>query len=1014
MTVGSWCGAAEKLTQKSENPAKHPDQISRVLELVLYLFSAYALPVVIGLLSLLSLFFWQTQYNIIDASPLDFRVVKLPEARTPQQMLPVLNSAPMVRYQDTELSEVPYWLMFKAPKVIPAGISAENAPTQLSVEFPSRHSAKLACWGGPALAPLGSGNQFKTTGAIKEVKSGFALNLPTDTLGTDIVCSVESVGPARISAALWQAGDLELSAQEFHRKSGLLDGGILILAVFVLITALINRSGLYMIFAAWLIVNLRMGALSAGWDSQWLGNSVPNDWLLRLRLVTTAIYYLLSITLFSSLFADDLRKVRAIVLLRIAQWSCIPLLVLSTLLSYQAYLPFLWVTTGLSIGLMILGLTIILLKTRSKVAMWYSASIAITIAASLMEVLAAALGFKGLIGSFNSVTAALSSSLLAALAIAAQMRQEHQQRLAAQAELQHTYEVMPIGLFTLDLRGRFISANPALLRMLGPKVLENGGHTWQRYFVGGAWSQLHNQVQTHKEVELELRGRTQLFEGGEVSRFLVRATLAGDRIEGSLQNVTEKAKATEELLFLVNNDPLTKVLNRRGIEKALDHAMSELALGKPLALAYLDLDRFRLINDLYGHNAGDEVLQLVCQRVSHMISGAIQFGRVGGDEFVLVMSDTKIPVATLICRGIIDSLGHTPYKVGDRAFHVRGSIGLIEVGAEMQVKDAVSTADRACHAAKAGSGDGLVVYERNASAFDQHDAELKLVEQLSTSSATDGLYVVMQPIMSLSAPFASLNFEVLLRMLDADGKPIPTDRLIAAGEKSGRMGVIDRWVLQTTLAWLNQNQERLKHTRFVCMNLSGASLNDEKFLQDVYGMLEQNVNVVRHLCLEITESVALHDLNNTRRFVDRVRSFGAKVALDDFGAGYTSFSYLKELTADLLKIDGSFIVNMNRHPANVAIVEAIVSLARNLGMKTIAEWAEDAATVQTLIEIGVDYVQGYVVARPQNPDALLAAASSASFIVDQDLIGVVSLLGAPEDRVAQVDLFDASSMAALH
>lgn len=994
------------MTTNSENLIKRPDQVNQALDFLLHSFSAYALPVVIGLLSWLSVFVWTTQYVAAEPESLDFRVLKTADAKSPEQILPLLRNAPAVKYVDTELSELPYWIAFT--------VAPKDASKPVAVEFPSRHASKLACWGGAALAPLGNASQLQTTGAIIEIKSGFALNLNPVLFTSEIVCCVESVGPARISAQLWPIADLQISAQEFHRKSGLLDGGILILAVFVLITAMINRSALYMIFAAWLIVNLRMGALSSGWDTQWLGNQIPVEWLQRMRAITMAVYYALSVTLFNALFREELTKVGATWLLRIAQWSSLPLLALSLWISYQSFLPVLWVITGLGIGLMLLALTIILVRTRSPVAIWYSASIAITIAASLYEVLAAALGFKGLIGTFNGVTAALSGSLLAALAIAAQMRQEHTQRLAVQAELQHTYEAMPIGLFTLDLRGRFVSANPALLRMLGPKVLENGGHTWQRYFVGGAWSQLHNMLLTQKEGELELRGRSQLFEGGEVSRYLVKATLAGDRVEGSLQNITEKAKATEELLFLVNNDPLTKVLNRRGIEKALDHAMSELALGKPLTLAYLDLDRFRLINDLYGHNAGDEVLQQVCQRVTHMISGAIQFGRVGGDEFVLVMSDTKIPVASLICRGIIDSLGSSPYRVGDRAFHVRGSIGLIEVGAEMQVKDAVSSADRACHDAKAGSGDGLVVYERNASAFDQHDAELKLVEQLSTSSATDGLFVVMQPIMSLSSPHASLNFEVLLRMLDVDGKPIPTDRLIAAGEKSGRMSVIDRWVLQTTLAWLNQNQERLKHTRFVCMNLSGASLNDEKFLQDVYTMLEQNVNVVRHLCLEITESVALHDLNNTRRFVDRVRSFGAKVALDDFGAGYTSFSYLKELTADLLKIDGSFIVNMNRHPANVAIVEAIVSLARNLGMKTIAEWAEDAATVQTLIEIGVDYVQGYVIARPQHPDALLAVASSASFIVDQDLIAVVSLLGLPEDRIAQVDLFEASNMAALH
>ena len=997
-----------KLIQHSVVWQRRLRRVNRRLDTLLYLLAAYAIPLFIALLSVLALAAWKNQTTLVEPQRLEFRAINGGSVITsPQQALPLLQSARYVMHVDTQMSEAPYW--------IGLAVDAQTTGTPVSLEFPSRHAKNLTCWSGPDFKPLGSGSQQAQSGNVISTKSGYSIDLGASGQSQNIICSIESVGPARLTVSRWNSADLQASSQNFHRRAGLLDGGILILALFVLVTAVINRSGLYMIFAAWLVLNLRMGALSAGWDTQWLGTVVPFEWLQQMRLLTTALYYTVSLTLFVTLFRDEIDKVGALWMLRIAQWLGLPLLALSLVLSYQSFLPFLWASTGLMIFILMTTMALILRKTHSPVAMWYAASVTITIAAQLFEVLAAAWGLKDLLGAFNSVTAALSSSILAALAIAAQMREEHNKRLEVQAEMQHTYDAMPIGLFSLDLRGRFISANPALKRMLGAGLLDAGGHTWQRYFAGGAWTQLHNMVHTQKDSEMEMRGRTPLTDKSEPNRYLVKATLARDRIEGSLQNITEKAKATEELLFLVNNDPLTKVLNRRGIEKSLDAAMAELAMGKPLALAYLDLDRFRLINDLYGHNAGDDVLQQVCERVTHMISGAIHFGRVGGDEFVLVMPDTKMPVAALICRGIIDSLGHTPYRVGDRAFHVRGSIGLIEVSAEMQVKDAVSTADRACHDAKAGQSDGLVIYERNANAFDQHDAELKLVEQLSTSSATNGLFVMMQPIMSLSSPHASLNFEVLLRMKGEDGNLIPTDRLIAAGEKSGRMSVIDRWVLTTTLAWLNENHPLLKHTRFVCMNLSGASLNDEKFLQDVYLMLEQNINVVRHLCLEITESVALHDLNNTRRFVDKVRSFGAKVALDDFGAGYTSFSYLKELTADLLKIDGSFIVNMNRHPANVAIVEAIVSLARNLGMKTIAEWAEDAATVQTLIEIGVDYVQGYVVSRPQMPDKIIAAGSSADFIVDPDLTAMVNMLGQPEDRISQVDLFDSSSvLASLH
>jgi diguanylate cyclase (GGDEF)-like protein len=998
-------GDVSKLTKQSEFFRKVSSQVNHHLDKLLHGFSSYAVPLAVVVASLLAFLFWTAQYSTAAPQLLEIHVAKGQSssnaALDPRAGLTAITAQKSSKYFDTDLSEDPFWISFNVPKSTDAAL--------MSIEFPSRHAVDIACWDAQTFTLIGRGNRDSTQGRMREIKAGFTLELTSPNDGLQLICQASSAGPARLTALLWNSADLQLSAQEFHRKSGLLEGGILILAVFVLVTAIINRSALYLLFAAWLVVNLRMGALSAGWDMQWLGFAIPGAGLSKIRAITMAVYYVLSVTLFGMLFKTELTKVGAIWQLRVVQWVCPPLLVVAATATYKNFLPFLWVATALFVAFMVLSLLRILIITRSKAAMWYSASIAVTIAASLYEVIAAALGFKGMIGSFNSVTAALSSSLLAAVAIAAQMRTEHQKRLEIQAELQHTYEAMPIGLFTLDMRGRFLSANPALMRMLGQKVLDKGGQSWQRHFSGGAWAQLHNLVHTQSDGELELKGRAPLLGDREVSRFLVKATLARDRIEGSLQNITEKAKATEELLFLVNNDPLTKVLNRRGIEKALENAMAELATGKPLALAYLDLDRFRLINDLYGHAAGDDVLQQVCRRVTQMISGAMQFGRVGGDEFVLVMSDTKIPVASLICRGIIEALGSTPYRVGDRAFHVRGSMGLIEVGAEMQVKDAVSTADRACHEAKLG------IFERNASAFDQHEAELKLVERLSAPNATDGLFLMMQPIMSLTFPHDSLNFEVLLRMLDEDGRLIPTDRLISAGESSGRMSVIDRWVLSTTLAWMNAHFDKLKNTRFVCMNLSGASLNDEKFLQDVYAMLELNLHIVSHLCLEITESVALHDLNNTRRFVDKVRSYGAKVALDDFGAGYTSFSYLKELTADLLKIDGSFIVDMNRHPANVAIVEAIVSLARNLGMKTIAEWAEDSATVQTLTEIGVDYVQGYVVARPQMPAALLEAESSASFVLEEDLVQFLSLLGKSEEKRAQVELFDqVTSLQSLH
>ncbi|MCC6072031.1 putative bifunctional diguanylate cyclase/phosphodiesterase [Massilia sp. GCM10020059] len=960
-----------------------PRRAQRSLEWALRAMSLYVVPLGIVLLSLVALFSWDSHYTVRDDKVLHMRV--LPETAaplTPAQAVAALKDKPLVTFSDTKLSEKPRWFSFDT-------LAADgDVPV---VEFPSRHSIDLACWDAVSLSPLGQSTRSRSDGAMSPVKSGFALAL--DNTPSQILCRGSFVGPARLTVLQWPADQLSRSVEQYHRKSGLLDGGMIVLTLFVLTTALINRQGLYVLFAGWLIMNLRVGALSAGWDTQWLGQVVPAEWLLLSRSVSIALYAVATLTLYQTLFRKDLARSRFVGPLQVMEWMSVPLLIAAFVMPYSMFLPLMWAVTGFGLLWMTMGLVSIILQSHTRVAFWFAASFAVTFLSGFAELISAALGMREVLGVVNSVTAALASSLLAALAVAEQMRLETEKRIAAQAELQHAYEAMPVGLFTLDVYGQFLSANPAVNKMLEMDVVP-GRTRWKQFFAEEVWRQLHDQVHSAADAELEIQNRD------GTRRFLVRATLARSRIEGVLQDITEQAKATEQLQFMANNDPLTKVFNRRGIERMFDTAAVQLAGGKPLALAYLDLDRFKLINDLFGHSAGDEVLKQVCQRISMMLAGGQQVGRVGGDEFVIVMPDTTIPLASLICRGIVDRISATPYRVGDKAFHVRGSIGLIEVSRGMPMKDAISTADRACREAKGGHSDGLVVYERNASAFHEREAELNLVARLAAPNATDGMFLEMQPIMSLKTPTASLNFEVLLRMRDASGKVMPAGPVISAAEKSGRAGVIDRWVLATTLAWIAQNAQSLTNTQFVCMNLSGASLNDESFVQDTFEILARYVHVANKLCMEITESVALHDLDNTRRFIDQVRNFGVKVALDDFGAGYTSFSYLKELPADVLKIDGNFIVNINEHPANVAIVEAIVNLAVNLGMKTIAEWAEDSATVQTLADIGVDYVQGYAIARSMAPEKLLAGHSSAAFIVDEDVATLVASLGKPRSMVA--------------
>ncbi len=956
-----------------------------VLDAALRLISLYALPLTIALVTVVALLAWDAKYSDGGANALPLRVLEQTAGdMAPDEARVRLTREATVRHKDTSLSERPFWFRFDV---------RAQPDEPVTIDLPSRHTAEVACWNAATLQPLGSANRVTATGSMANAKSGFAIDLGRVRATTSILCRASFIGPARITVAQWATAQFEASAHDFHRRAGLLDGGLIVLAVFVLMTAAINREPVYVLFAAWLICNLRMGAISSGWDFQWLGQVVPVTWLPQSRLLTVAAYFTLTGMLFRQMFRDDLLRFGYSGAMRAAHGVALVLLPVALLVPYAKALPLMWVASTGGIAVLMYFLVRILAHTRSSVAGWYGAALSITLVASLYEVIAAALGVKELIGSINSVTAALSSSLMAAFAIAEQIRLERKQRIQAEAELRVTYDVVPVGLFTLDARGGFIGGNPALRDMLGVNEEALRHARWSTFFADGSWQRLQDLVAPAGAAEIELDGAAPAA-GAETKRFLVKAALAEERIEGSLQDITEKSKAIARLHFLAENDSLTGTHNRRGIERLLSEALAQMPAGLPLAVAYLDLDRFKLVNDLYGHSAGDEVLRQVCMRVREMLTVGQSLGRIGGDEFVIVFAGTPIRPAAWSCRGILDRLAAQPFQVGDKAFQVRGSMGLVEVDAGSAISDVISTADEGCREAKRGHQDGLVVYEKSAAIFHERELDLRLVARLSHPDGPQGLFLEMQPLLSVRQPFETLNFEVLLRMRDADGSLVPADRLIPLAEDKGLIGIIDRWVLNSVLTWLNAHGDRLKNTRFVCMNLSGASLNDEHFVADAFDLLDRYPRAAQRLCLEITESVALHDLDNMRRFIDSARAAGCKVALDDFGAGYTSFSYLKDLPADVLKIDGSFIRAVNVHPSNLAIVEAIVSLARSLGMSTIAEWAEDRETVETLVEAGINHIQGYVVARPQSPELILAATSSASFIQDEGLRQYVRSLNA--------------------
>jgi PAS domain-containing protein len=412
-------------------------------------------------------------------------------ADQPLQVLQALAAQPELAEWNTRLSTAPLWTLLRLTP----------SPEARTLDFPSRHASAMRCWdaqGTRWARPTGPASRAACNRRVR-ASPWRCRPAPAPFCARRNRAARPASPPKRGRPRPGPSTSWPSSA-----KPVLLDGGILVLAVFILVAGLLNREQHYLIFASWLVVNLRMAALSAGWDHQWLGQQIPYDWLLVLRPLTLALYYTVTIVLFRTLFLETLQKLGHTRPINFIFYTTLPVLVLSLALPYESFLPVIWATTAVGVLIYIYLLGHMLIGAPSRMAVWYAASIGIALLASVYEVAAAALGLTALIGAVNSVTAALASTLLTALAVAERMRQEHQDKLVVQAELQNAFRVNPIGLFTLDAKGRFLSTNPALNDMLGPTLQQPGQDDWTHHFGAEAWRQLAQQTQRVGDAELPL------------------------------------------------------------------------------------------------------------------------------------------------------------------------------------------------------------------------------------------------------------------------------------------------------------------------------------------------------------------------------------------------------------------------------------------------------------------------------------------------------------------------------
>ncbi|WP_438390404.1 putative bifunctional diguanylate cyclase/phosphodiesterase [Caballeronia sp. DA-9] len=436
-----------------------------------------------------------------------------------------------------------------------------------------------------------------------------------------------------------------------------------------------------------------------------------------------------------------------------------------------------------------------------------------------------------------------------------------------------------------------------------------------------------------------------------------------------LRNMAREKEYLRSLAWQASHDSLTGLVNRSEFERQLAASLASAKPDSPVCdvLLLFDLDRFKIVNDTCGHAAGDAMLRAISTHLTSMFRSSDTFGRLGGDEFGALLKYCDRNQATKLANDLLSSANTFHFQWEAQQFHTSLSIGLMILDdPSVTAESAMRLTDIACFVAKERGRDRIQEADLNDRDLAMHANEASWARRLKHALENDLFLLYAQPIDHLKRdPSTScLNkVELLLRMIDARGGPdITPDKFIPAAERYGLMTTIDRWVVRTALRALAQTP--VKQYNEYAINLSGASVGDSRFLRYIVEQIKESGVPAQLLCFEITETAAISNLLSAVHFMNELSILGCRFALDDFGAGMSSFGYLKHLPVEYLKIDGSFVKNLPQDSVSREMVIAINDIGHSLGCQTIAEYVENEEIVKLLKEYGVDYAQGYFIGRP--------------------------------------------------
>ena len=435
-----------------------------------------------------------------------------------------------------------------------------------------------------------------------------------------------------------------------------------------------------------------------------------------------------------------------------------------------------------------------------------------------------------------------------------------------------------------------------------------------------------------------------------------------------LHDVSRERQYAAKLSYQASHDSLTGLINRSEFERRLGLALQSAAQSNhEHAVLYLDLDQFKVVNDTCGHAAGDQLMRQASGLLQQALRDEDTLARLGGDEFGVLLENCPADVAVRIADKLRQTLSDFHFAWAHLSFNIGVSIGLVNVNDGLfTLAEVLRAADTACYMAKEKGRNRVQVYHPDDSELTLRQGEMEWVGRLQRALDDNRFVLYSQEIAAVNQREAcGVHCELLVRMLDEQGKLVPPMAFIPAAERYNLMPAIDRWVIRTALTTLARMCEAGEQIELCAINLSGASIGDERFLEFVREQLRASTVPHGSICFEVTETAAIANLDKAMHFIQEMKALGCQFSLDDFGAGMSSFAYLKHLPVDYLKIDGVFVKDMADDPIDRAMVEAINNVGHVMGKQTIAEFVDSERVMAALREIGVDYAQGYGVAKPQ-------------------------------------------------